>query len=297
MPLRHTLLAIVVAAVWGLSFVAIKLGGDGMPPLLATAGRFLIAAVPAVFFVPRPKVALTTLVAYATAIGIVQFGLLFVAIRLGMPTGLASVVIQSQVAFTILLAGIVMGERPTRLQIIGSGIALAGIVTLAVARGGSVPLVPFLMTVAAAIGWALGNLVSKRAGRIDMIPFVIWSSLVPPVPLVLLSLVVDGPEAVMAAATHTSLGTLVAVAALGWIATDFGFGVWAMLLSRYPAAVVTPFALLVPVFGISGGMVVFGERFGIGVFVGCAIVLGGVAINVFGPAIARRLQAHPPARA
>ncbi|WP_407049447.1 EamA family transporter [Methyloraptor flagellatus] len=287
---RDVILAVVIAAVWGLSFVAVKLGGEGMPPLLASAGRFFLAAVPAVFFVPRPKTPFRTLFGYGFAIGVVQFGFLFVAIRQGMPAGLASVVIQIQVAFTMLLAGLFLGERPTRLQYIGCGVAIAGIVVLAFARGGHVPLVPFLMTVLAAVGWAFGNLVTKRAGRIEMIPFVIWSSLIPPIPLIALSLLLDGPQAFADALTHTSMGTVIAIASLGWIATDFGFGMSAVLLSRYPAAMVSPFALLVPVFGISGGMIFLGERFGPGVFVGCAIVLAGVAINVFGPRIVTWLR-------
>src|SRR5215213_459563 len=197
MPLSHSLVALLVTALWGLSFVVIKLGVGTTPPLLLAALRFLFAAVPAVFFVPRPKTDWTNVVAYGFFLGVAQFGLLFAAIAIGMPASLASVVMQAQVFFTILFAAIFMGERPWPHQIVGGLVAAFGLVLIAWPRMTGGGAGPFLMTVVAAASWGVANIVSKRAGRVDMLGFIVWSSLVAPLPLLGLSLWLDGPAQVM----------------------------------------------------------------------------------------------------
>lgn len=290
MPLSHLLLALVVTVIWGLSFVVIKLGVDTTPPLLLAALRFLFAALPVAFFVAPPKTDWRNVVAYGFFLGVAQFGLLFAAMAMGMPASLASVVMQSQVVFTILFAALLMGERPGRHQIVGAAVACLGLVLIAWPRLTGGGAVPFLMTVAAAAAWGVANIVSKRAGRVDMLGFIVWSSLVAPLPLLALSLWFDGPETVAAALMGIDAGTLAAVAYLAYPTTVFAFGIWAFLLSRHPAATVTPFALLVPVAGILGSWLILSEAMRPMEALGGAVVVLGLAINVFGPRFARRLS-------
>ncbi len=280
---RHILLAIAVAFVWGLSFVAIRWGVDEVAPLLLTALRYTFAALPAVFFVRRPRVDWRVLTGYGLAIGVGQFGILFVAIRLGMPAGLSSLVIQLQVFFTILMAFVFFGERPKATQLVGAGIAFAGIGVIALDRLAGAALLPLGLTVVAAVFWGLGNSASKQAGRIDMLGFVVWSALVPPLPLLALSLLFDGPGAIGEALQHLTWRGAGSIAFMSYAATLFGFGMWAALLSRYPASLVAPFALFVPVAGIGGAALLLGETIDGLEIAGSVLVLVGLLLNMLGP--------------
>jgi O-acetylserine/cysteine efflux transporter len=286
MPLSHSLVALLVTTLWGLSFVVIKLGVGTTPPLLLAALRFLFAALPAIFFVPRPKTDWRNVVGYGFFLGVAQFGLLFAALAAGMPASLASVVMQAQVFFTILFAALLMGERPGPHQVIGGFVASLGLVLIAWPRMTGGGAVPFLMTVLAA--WGVANIISKRAGRVDMLGFVVWSSLVAPLPLFGLSLWLDGPAQVFTALTRLDGGTMAAVAYLAYPTTIFAFGIWAYLLSRHPAATVTPFALFVPVAGILGSALILGEAMHPVEAVGGAVIVLGLAFNVFGRRLMRR---------
>lgn len=282
MPVPHILLAILVAFLWGMSFVVIKVGVSSTPPLVLCALRFVFAALPMVFFIPRPQTNWRYLVGYGFFLGVAQFGLLFAALAFGMPASLASLVMQAQVFFTILFAALFMGERPGLHQIAGGLIAALGLVLIAIPRVAGSGAVPFLMTVVAAASWGVANIVSKKAGRIDMLAFVVWSSLVAPIPLLGLSLLIDGPERVAGALTGLNWQTLAAVAYLAYPTTIFAFAVWAWLLSRHPAAMVTPFALLVPIAGFLGAAFFLGEETMPVEIIGGAIIVLGLAVNMFG---------------
>ncbi|HVY51152.1 MAG TPA: EamA family transporter [Devosia sp.] len=291
MPLRDILLALAIVVVWGVNFVAIRWGVDEIPPLLLTSLRYVVAAVPAVFFIRRPQVSLPILVGYGLAVGVGQFGLLFTAIKFGMPAGLSSLVIQLQAFFTIALAVLFLGERPRGAQLLGAFVALAGIALIAAERLGGAALWPFLMTIAAGACWGLANLLTKKAGRVDMLGFVVWSSLVPPIPLYLLSLLFEGPGAVGVALgqiTWLGIGSLLFI---GWVSTVFGYGAWSVLLGRYPASTVAPFTLLVPIVGILAAMLILGERTTGLELAGSAIVFAGLLLNVFGPRLFARSAA------
>ena len=276
-------LTLLVVTVWGVNFVAIKWGVDEVPPLLLTALRFACAAVPAVFFIKRPKIGFGILVAYGFAIGVVQFGLLFAAIKLGMPAGLSSLVMQLQAFFTIGLAVAFLGERPGPFQLVGALVAFAGIATIGLERLEGAALVPLLMTIAAALFWGIGNIITKRAGNIDMLSFVVWSSLVPPIPLFLASLVFEGPGALpQALGDVTWLGGS-SLLFIAYASTLFGYGAWSVLLQRYPANLVAPFTLLVPIAGVGSAALLLGETISGVEVVGSVLVFGGLAANVFGP--------------
>lgn len=291
MAVRHILLALGIALVLGVSFVAIHYGLEEAPPLLLTALRYTFAAVPAVFLVKRPAMDWRLLVAYGAFVGVGQFGVLFIAIKLGMPAGLSSLVVQLQVFFTVLLAFVVFGERPNLAQIAGALIAFAGIGVIALERLDGAALLPLLLTILAALFWGFANTTSKKAGKVDMLGLVVWSSLVPPLPLLGLSLLIDGPDAIVASLTHLSWRGIGSVAFMSYAATLFGFSMWARLLSLYPASQVAPFALCIPVAGILSAALLLGESIS-GIEVGGSLlVFAGLATTIVGPRLLARRTA------
>ncbi len=285
MPIGHLLLALLVVAIWGFNFVVVKVGLVDVPPLFLTALRFVFAAFPAIFFVKRPAIPWRLFLVFGLVFGVVKFGLLFVGMKAGMPAGLSSIVLQMQVFFTIGFAWMVLGERPLPIQILGAVVAITGIATIGAARWQGAAFLPFALVIAAAAAWGVSNILIKKAGRIDMLAFVVWTSLVPVPPLLALSLVFEGPQAIGAVMAHPSWTAIGAVAYLAVPTTLFGYGVWSFLLSRHPAATVTPLALLVPVVGMGSSALVLGEPFGATEMVGAALVFVGLITNVFGPRI------------
>ena len=288
---RGIALVLVVVIVWGVNFVSIRCGVDEVPPLLLTSLRYVVAALPAIFFIRRPKVALGILVAYGFAVGVGQFSLLFSAIKLGMPAGLSSLVMQLQAFFTIALAVMFLGERPSVAQLFGALIAFGGIGVIALERLGGAALLPFVMTIGAAACWGVANIVTKRAGKIEMLGFVVWSSLVPPIPLYLLSLLFEGPGAVPLALSQITILGIGSLLFIGWGSTVFGYGAWSVLLGRYPASTVAPFTLLVPIAGIGSAALLLGERISNLEWIGSGLVFAGLLLNVFGPRLLRRAAA------
>ena len=288
---RDTLSALLAATVWGLTFVAIKFGVGEAPPFLLTSLRFAFAAVPAVFFIKPPAAAPALVVLYGLLIGVGQFGLLFVAFGLGMSVGLASVVMQMQAFFTILLAWALMSEGPTRKQALAMIVTFAGIGVIGAARLGGVGFWPFALTLAAAFCWGSGNVVGKLAGRVDPLAFTVWSSLVAPAPMFALSLVFEHGRT-LPALLHPTATLVICVAVISYGGTLLGFGLWSRLLMHYPAAVVAPFALLVPVVGMVAARLIFGESLSPIEFAGAALIMAGLCFNVLG----NRPLARPRAR-
>lgn len=287
MPPRHIALAVLVAAVYGTAFVAIQLAVDEMPPLLVTGYRFLFAAIPLVFFVRPPKVGIGYLVSYGVMQGAIMFGLIFTAIKWGMQPGLASLVVQLQVFFTVLFSAAVFGERPRRREIVGSLIAFAGIVIIGSGLAQSAPMLPFFMVIASAAAWGCANVIAKAAKPDTMLGFVGWTSLAAPLPLFLASMAFEGTRFGLPDVAPDLTGIL-SVAYLAYPTTVFAFAAWIFLLRQHPAAVVTPFALLIPVFGMASTAIVFQEWLTVSTSIGAAFVLVGLAINVFGLPFGRR---------
>lgn len=278
----HLALAVLVAAVWGVNFVVIEVGLGHFPPLLFCALRFLVAAVPAVFLVRRPQVALRRIVAVGLVLGVAKFGLLFIGMHQGMPAGLSSLVLQVQAVFTALLAVVLLGERPGRLRIAGMGVAFAGIGVAAYDEGASGPLGAFALVVAAAAFWGLSNVLTRAAAPPDALSWMVWVSLVPPLPLFALSLVFEGPAADVAALRALDWSGAGAVVYVAWITTVFGFGAWGFLLRTYDASAVAPFSLLVPVFGMSSAALLLGEGVGPLRWTAAVLLVGGVAVTSLG---------------
>jgi O-acetylserine/cysteine efflux transporter len=265
-----------------------KVGLREVPPFALAALRFLFAAVPLVFFIRRPRIPWLDIAGYGLAIGVAQFGLLFLAIELGMPAGLSSLVIQLQVFFTIGLAIAFLGDHLQRHNLIGAAIAALGIVLLAafkLASGLESTFIGFLLVIAAAFAWAVGNVIAKHAAGAhepDMFALIVWSSLIPPLPLALLSYAFEGGPAAWDAVASAGVLTWGCVFVMAWGATLFGFASWAALLHRYPTGLIAPFALLIPVSGLASGAIFLGESLAPVQALGAILVFAGLAENVFG---------------
>jgi O-acetylserine/cysteine efflux transporter len=284
----HILLAVLTSVIWGLSFVATREGVQNFTPAQLTVLRFAIAALP-VLFLPRPRMPWRYLLLGGAFWFLGQFTLLFFAFRQGMLPGLASVTQQSNVFFTVLLAALFFREIPSRRQIGGMIVAFTGLFLIALSTGIDLPLIAFLLTVSAAMSWSLGNIVIKHMPKVSMVPFAAWASLVPPLPALALSLCL-GEGSIVDAATNASWIGIASVLYLGTLATLGGYAMWGYLLARYPAATVTPFALLVPVSGIFASVIVYGEAFPPLRAGGIALVMAGLAIIVW----RGRTAATPP---
>lgn len=279
--------ALLVVLVWGVNFVVIHVGLVGVPPLLLGALRFLLVALPAVFFVPRPRIPLRWLLAYGLTISFGQFALLFSAMRVGMPAGVASLVLQSQMIFTLLFGALLLGERWQRHQPAALGLAGIGLLVLATQQqAGGMTLLGFVLTLGAAACWGLGNIVTRRisqSGPVDLLGLVVWGALVPPLPFLAASLWLEGPGQVVDSLQHISTSSVLAIGYLALIATIVGYVIWGRLLQRYPVAEVAPLTLLVPVVGLLAARVLLDERLLAVQWCGIALVLAGLLVNLFWP--------------
>lgn len=283
LPLRHFLLALAVVAVWGTNFVVIKVALGQMPPLLFATLRFTLAVFPAIFFLPRPAVPWRNLAAYGLLIGVGQFGLLFVAMNGHISPGLASLVIQTQVFFTIGLAMHLSGERLQPVQWLALALATAGIGVIVGHTDGSTTVLGLALILCAALCWAGGNIVARQAGKIDMVAYVVWSSLAAAPALAALSLALEGWDAVAVGLQAATPATWAAVLWQSWGNSLFGYAAWGWLLARYPAATITPMALLVPLFGMGASALWLGEGLPPWKLTAAALVLGGLALNLLWP--------------
>jgi len=301
----HQLLALAVAATWGFNFVVIEWGLGELPPLVLTALRFAAAALPALFL-PRPSARWRYVVGYGLALGVAKFGAVFVAIDAGMPAGLASLVLQAQALLSVLLAAAVLKERPSRRQITGIAVSSLGITLLAVSSvgGAAVPLLGFSLILFAAASWAVANVIIKASKETRPISMVAWSALVPPLPLLGIAAMVDGPAAVWRALSTVSPAAWGVVAFLAFVSTLACFGVWNWLIGRYGVSVVAPFSLLVPIFGIASAWLFLGEPLtvaegltGVLVMVGLVLVVRqpGVPLPTAGTGSAPEAGADPTA--
>lgn len=286
MPFTHILLALAVVAVWGTNFVVIKGALTEVPPLLLATMRFALSALPWLLFIKRPPVAWRYLVAYGVFIGF-MFGLLFLAMRADVSPGLASLLMQSQVFFTLLLVAWLQHEHMPRIQYAGMALATLGFVLIAwqsfdQSHSDVTPL-GLMLALGGALCWACGNVVSRSIGKVDMLGFMVWSSVFAVPPLLALSLWFEGSAAFTVALPHASLA---AWAAMLWQSlgnTLFGFGAWGWLLARHPAATITPMALLIPFFGMGASALLLGEPLQAWKLGAAALVIGGLAVNVLGP--------------
>ena len=288
MTRRDVLLAGLVAVIWGINFVAIHVSLEHYPPLLLASLRFLVLAIPTILFVPRPRVRWRWLVGYGVGFGILQFAFLYLGMAAGMPAGLSSLVLQASAPFTVLLAAVFLRERPGPPVLIGVAVALSGLAVIAGYRGLAVSVVPVVLVLAGALGWAIGNICSRQAKPDSPFRFMMWMTVVPPVPLLALSVVVEGPEQITSALADAP-GAWAANVGLSYtvvLASIVGSGIWTSLLARNSASSVAPFSMLVPVAGLGSAWLILSER------PSGWELLGGVLIvtGVLGPYAANRVN-------
>ncbi len=295
-PLRHSLLALAIATVWGLTFVSIKIALYTVPPLALSGWRFFLAAMPLVFIVGLPQVAWRWLIVYGLFIGVGQFAVMFIALDLGMPAGLMSLVVQTQVFFTIGLAVALYGEKVQKPQLWGALISALGLVVIGATKVGAGLGQAFLLVLVGAFFWGAGNTVAKHvarqspSGKVDAMNFIAWTSVAAVPPLVLISLLAEPANSLLLPIHNASWGLTFHLCVLAYAAQVFGYGLWSNLLTRYPASAVSPFALWVPVAGMSATAVAFNETLSTTQIIGAGVVMMGLAVAVFGATLWQRVN-------
>ena len=287
---KHVLWAVLVAALWGINFVVIRLGLDDFPPILLNALRFAVAGGLFAWFVKRPAIPVINIIAVGLVLGVAKFTLLFIGMDAGMPAGLSSLVLQSQAFFTVLFAFTFLGERPKRAQLVGMTVAFMGLGVIGLDLGQMGVVSAFAIILAAAGCWGVANILIKRSGAEDMLGLMVWASLAAAPPLLLLSFAFEGPERMAASLGALSVKGVGAVLYLAFAATLVGFGLWGRLLRLYPAGMVAPFSLLVPVFGLSSAALILGETLTPLKVAGAVLVILGLGINA---GLMRKLRRQP----
>ncbi len=280
MPLLHLGLILMLMCIWGLNFVAIKIGLEGgISPLMLCCARFFLTSIPLVFFVKRPKANFNKVISYGLIMFAVQFSLLFIGMKLGITPGLASLLLQVQVFFTIFFAITIFKEKLHFCQILGAILAITGIAVIWIHTHGEVTPLGFIFVLGAAFFWSVGNVISKTIDRTEMMPLVIWGSLVAWPPLFAIVLSIEGPAVIFHSLTHISGKALMAALYIGYLSTLFGFVTWNWLLHRHALVKITPFTLLVPIVAMFSSTLYFQEPFPFWKFIAGSLVLSGLVIN------------------
>lgn len=291
LPPLHILLALAIVAVWGSNFVVIKLALDALPPLTLAALRFTFVIAPGILFLKRPAAPWRNLAAYGLLIGVGQFGLMFIAMRGMISPGLASLVAQMQVFFTIALAMRLTGERIHGFQLAALALVGAGLAWLMLHANAEVTPLGIALTLLSGAAWAGGNVVARATPGVNMVAFVVWASLFSAPPLFVLALVFEGWPAMAHGVAHASAAIWAAVIWQALGNSIFGYGCWAWLLARHPAATISPISLLVPVFGMGASRLLLGEPLPSWKLTAALLVLSGLAINILWPMVSRRAAA------
>jgi O-acetylserine/cysteine efflux transporter len=287
-PLRHILLATAVMAVWGTNFVVIHVGLQQLPPLLFAGLRFALALFPAVLFIKRPNVPWRNLAAYGAFIGVAQFGILYIAMNGRITPALASLVVQTQVFFTMALAAWQSRERPQPFQYAALLITVLGLGIIVAHTDATTTPIGLALVLVAALGWAAGNIIIRSTPGVDMLGYVVWASLFSVPPLLAMSLIIEGWPAIRDGLAHAGPTAWAAVAYQAIANTLFGYAVWGWLLSRYPVATIAPMSLLVPVFGLAASAVWLAEPLQPWKLEATALILAGLFINLTWPRLAAR---------
>ena len=277
---KHLLIALSVVLIWGINFIAVYVGLKGFPPFLLCAARFGLAAIPWVFFMPKPKAPFKLIFAYGLFNFAMQFGLLFSGIQLGLSPGLSSLVLQISVFFSIGLAFLAFKDKPSLLKIVGSLISFVGIGIVAFHVYGGSTFVGLLLTLIAAFSWAVGNMLTKRINADSPLSLVVWGNLVAFPLMLVLSLVLEGPVLVSNALYNISWPTIIAICYIVYISTHVGYGAWGVLLKSYATSAVVPFTLLVPVVGFISSALYLGEQLPWWKVLASVFIMGGLVFGL-----------------
>jgi len=286
MKAKDIFVALLVITIWGISFPIVKLGLEEIPPILFIALRFLIVAIPAVFFVPFPKTSIWNVIAVGVLIGIIKFGLLFIAMQDNANAGTASLILQAQVFFTILLSYILFKEGIKGAQSVGIMLAIAGFLLFFTSAEGNITTLGLILILGAALAWAFANVVMKRMKGVNLLHFMVWVSLVPPLPLLIISAAFETSHPITIV-RELSPGGWFAIAYMGYLSTLIAYALWGYLLNEYNAATITPFALLIPVVGIFTATIFLKETLTNMEIIGAGFVMVGLVLCNMGAQLMR----------
>lgn len=293
---KDFILALIVVVAWGANFTVIKLGLEGIPSTLLVAVRYTLVMLPGIFFVKKPKIEFKYILAYGFTVGVGQFACLFYAIEIGMPAGLASIILQLQAFITPLLGWMFLKEKLNCKQIVGFAVSCIGLLIIAFASttGGlsSIPLSAFLLLIAAPVFWSASNIISRIAAnganevgeKIDTLGLVVWSSLVPPIPMLVISLFLYSPAELIESLANLNSISIFSALYLAFAATLFGYGGWNYLISRYPLSKISPLSLLVPITGLLVARIVLSEELSAMQWLGALVILAGLVLANIGHA-------------
>ncbi|MCF2825183.1 MULTISPECIES: EamA family transporter [unclassified Pseudoalteromonas] len=279
-------MALIVVIIWGLNFSVIKFGLAELPPILFSGLRFLVVAIPAVFFIPFPNTSVWNVLGVGLFLGVLKFSLLFIAMESNASAGIASLLLQAQVIFTILLSVLLLKETMDRFQVVGISIATFGFSLFFINSSGSTTMLGAVLILFAALFWSFSNLIMKRLQDVNLLHFIVWVSLVPPLPLFTLSYFIE-TDAPLTLLLNTTTQSWLSIAYVGYISTLIAFAIWGWLLKNHKAAAVTPFALLIPIVGIVGSALLLNERLMLIEAIGGGFILCGLTISVTGARISK----------
>lgn len=293
LPASHLLLALAIVAVWGTNFVVIKISLDSFPPFFFAALRYIFALLPVVFFMPKPKVSWGNLCVYGLATGVGQFGVMYFAIDGRISPGLASLVVQTQVFFTIGFAMFFAKEGLRLYQAVAVAVAMTGLVIIALHTDATTTFLGLALVVFAGFSWGIANTVSRRAGAINMLSYVVWASAFSIPPLLLVSLIFEGGAShLWEVSLAAPMGAWAGVLWQSWANTLFGYAAWGWLLSKHPAAVVAPAPLLVPIFGMGASAFFLGEALPSWKVMAAGLVIAGLIVNLFWPSLSTQMRKY-----
>lgn len=287
MPMAHIFLALLVAVVWGLNFIFLSLGLQEFPPLFLCALRFLLASLPVIIFVKPPAVSFKLVVAYGLIMFALQFAFLFMGLHVGMTPGMASLIVQVQIFFSMGFAAVFLKEKPTVWQILGALCAFSGIGLVVFHLDNTISLLGFICILCAAATWGVGNLITKKASHANVFSLVVWGAFVACFPMLLLSLVFEGRAQIIQSLHQMSWTGGLSLFYIVCISTWVGYGVWGFLMARYPVGLIVPFTLLVPVVGIICSVLFLNEPFFLWKLISGLLVIGGLYINLLSARFAR----------
>ncbi len=297
MKKKDIILAVILVTIWGVNFTVIKLGLDGVPSMLLVTLRYVLTAFPAIFFVKKPETEWKYIILYGLFVGIGQFACLFYAMEIGMPAGIASIVLQIQAFISPVMAMIFLNESIKSKQIIGFVIAASGLVIIGLenAKSGidAIPFTAIILSLLAPIFWAASNIVARIASdkalsdgkKLDMFSLVVWSALIPPIPMLGISLMLDTPQTILNVVTNLNGVSIFAIIYLAFGATLFGYGVWGSLLGRYPMGKIAPLPLAVPVIALISARIILNEHLSGMQWIGVVVILAGLIITNLNPEV------------
>lgn len=282
MPLTHFLLVLLVVMIWGVNFIFVKFGLDELSPLLLCAMRFILASIPAVFFIRPPAIPFRIIALYGLFMFALQFLFLFMGMNAGMTPGMASLIMQLQVFISMFLVAFILGEKPSLIEIAGALLAFSGIGLVAMHFDQNISLWGFLFVLAGSVSWGIGNLISKKASKVNMIALVVWGCFIAAFPMTILALIFEGPASIAQSFHQLTWHGVEALIYIVYVSTWLGYGIWNWLLARHSVGLIVPFTLLIPLVGMASSALVLGETFELWKIEAGLLVISGLCVNVFG---------------